>query len=243
MKIVGIESSSTPQGNTAVLVREILSAARGVGAETEEIHLAEWNLGYCTGCFQCTAHGRCPLPDGFEEIRRKVYGADGIVIGSPTYGQRPNALMKNLLDRLGMYTVYTSSLAGKYIVGVSTAGAMGADKVAKDLTGIVNGMFGGGYASGTLGVARGWARVEQMPEALEQARALGRRLVEDISQRRSYPVQRLLDRAVTAFFVRPMIRKNVLDHREEEMKAVYENLVARGLMQPAGPSGSRLQGV
>jgi multimeric flavodoxin WrbA len=239
VKIVGIESSSTPQGNTAVLVREILGAARGAGAETEELHLAEWNLHFCTGCFHCTAHGHCPLPDGFEEIKRKVYAADGLVIGSPTYGQRPNALMKNLLDRLGMYTVYTSSLAGKYIVGVSTAGAMGADKVAKDLTGVVNGMFGGGYATGALGIARGWEKVERMPEALEKARALGRRLVEDIAERRSYPAQRLLDRAITAAFVRPMIRKNVLDHRHGEMRAVYENLVARGLMQPAGPAESR----
>jgi multimeric flavodoxin WrbA len=238
-KIVGIISSPARNGNTAVLVREALRAAVECGAEVEEIFLPALKLQYCTGCYHCMSEGGCPLPDGFEEIRRKLYACDGIVIGSPTYVQKPNAMMKNLFDRLGLFTPYTSSLAGKYVVGISTAEGFGATKVAKELTGIVSGMFGYGCVTGTLGVLRGEGRIEQKPEKLQRARELGRRLVDDIERRRRYPFQALLPRLLTALIARRFILRSVLDNREDRMKTVYENLVARGLIEPSKEYATR----
>ena len=236
-KIVGIISSPSRNGNTAVLVREALRAAAESGAEVGEIFLPEHRLQYCTGCLHCMSAGGCPLPDDFEEIRRTLYACDGIVIGSPTYGQRPNAMMKNLFDRLGMFTLYASSLAGKYVVGISTADGFGASKVAKQVTGIVFGMFGHGYVTGTLGVLRSGKRVEEKPEALQRARELGFKLAADIEHRRRYPFQALLPRMVTALIVRRFILRSILDNSEGCMKAVYENLVARGLIRPVTKAG------
>jgi multimeric flavodoxin WrbA len=231
LKIVGIISSPSRSGNTAVLVREALQAAAECGAEVEEIFLPALKLQYCAGCYHCMSEGGCPQPDGFEEIRRKLYACDGIVIGSPTYVQKPNAMMTNFINRLGLYTPYTSSLAGKYVVGISTAEGYGASKVAKDLTGIVSGMFGFGYVTGTLGVVRGSKRIEDMPEKLQRARELGCKLVSDIERRRRYPFQLLLPRLGTALIARRFILRSILDNREGRMKAVYENLVARGVIQ------------
>lgn len=165
-----------------------------------------------------------------------MYAFDGIVLGSPTYGRQPNAIMKNFFDRLGMFTVYTSSLAGKYVVGISTAGGFGANKVARELADIMFGMFGHGYVAGTLGVLRGWERIEEKPEALLQARDLGRKLVDDIEERRRHPFQALSTKMMTALIVRRFILRNILDNREDRMRAVHENLVARGLIKPAGQS-------
>jgi multimeric flavodoxin WrbA len=237
LKIVGIVSSPSRNGNTAVLVREALQAAAECGAEVEEIFLPALKLNYCAGCYHCMSEGGCPQSDGFEEIRAKLYACDGIVLGSPTYVQKPNAMMVNFINRLGLFTPYTSSLAGKYIVGMSTAEGYGASKVARDLTGIASGMFGFGYVTGTLGVVRGEERIEQKPEALRRARDLGRKLVADIEEGRRYPFQAMLPRAGTALIARRFILRSILTNREGRMKAVYENLVGRGLIRPVAKAG------
>ncbi len=236
VKIVGIISSPSREGNTAVLVREALQAASTQGAEVEEVFLPEHNLRFCQGCSRCLVEGRCPQPDDFEEIRAKVYAADGLILGSPTYGDAPNAIMKNFFDRLGLYTVFTSSLAGKYFVGISTASAMGASGVAKKLTGVVGGPFGAlfarAYVSGSLGVARGGKRVEEKSAALDKARRLGRHLADDIRRGRRYPFQNLVGRAISALLMRSAFEKSIKSFRHREMKAVYESLVRRGLIRP-----------
>ncbi len=56
-RIVGIISSPSRNGNTAVLVREALRAAAEHGAEVEEISLPAHKLHYCTACFHCMSEG------------------------------------------------------------------------------------------------------------------------------------------------------------------------------------------
>ncbi len=243
MKVVGVVGSPSRNGNTAVLVREALRAAAAQGAEVEEIFLPEHNLLFCQGCSRCMTDGRCHLSDDFEEIRSKVYAADGLVLGSPTYGGGPSAIMKNFFDRLGLYTVFTSSLGGKYLVGISTASAMGAGAVAKKLTEVVGGAFGTlfarGYVSGSLGIARGGKRIEEQPKALEKARRLGERLVDDIRRGRRYPLQNLQGRAMSTLFLRPAFERSIKEYRHKEMKAVYESLVRRGLIEAVDAGESR----
>ncbi len=232
MKIVGISSSPSYNGNTAVLVRETLKAAQESGASVEEIFLPRHDLQFCKGCMRCLAEGHCPIPDDLECIRSKLYQCDGIVIGSPAYRMAPNARMKNFFDRFRMYTAYTSSLAGKYVVGISTASAVGANKVARHLTQVVEGIFGSGHVSGTLGVLRGDDRIETKPKALAQARQLGRRLVEDIEKRPTYPFRNIGNRILVTLILRKVMRRNILENKDNEMKAVYENLTTRGLLEP-----------
>jgi multimeric flavodoxin WrbA len=232
VKIVGIFSSPSYNGNTAVLVREALTAAQECSATIEEIFLPGYDLQFCKGCMHCLAEGFCPIPDDLEDIRHSVYDCDGIVIGSPAYRMAPNARMKNFFDRFRMYTAYTSSLAGKHVVGISTASAVGANKVAKHLTEIVEGIFGSGYVSGTLGVHRGDVRIEKKPEALAQARRLGMRLVKDIEKGQTYPFRNLANKILITLILRKVMRRNILENRKNGMKAVYENLTIRGLLKP-----------
>jgi len=242
MKIVGVISSPSRDGNTAVLVRQALKAAAESGADVEEIFLFDLDIRYCTGCSRCMAEGRCWTPDDFESVRETLLDADGLVFGSPTYGLQPNAPMKNLFDRLGMFSVYTSAFADKYVVGISTAGGFGAKRVAKRLTTIVSGMFGSSAVSGTLGVLRGWNRIEEKPEALAKARELGRKLVADIRRGRRYPFRNVFSRLLTALVVRRVARRNVLANRQNRMKAVYENLVSRELIKPVDPQKDKRGG-
>lgn len=163
MQISAVIGSPQRNGNTAVLAHEALSGAceagaeLGVPVEVEEMQLSEYHIEYCRGCMACMRTGRCVIPDDAMVLRDRLYASDGIILVSPSYGIQPTARMKNFMtDRIGMLTVYTSSFAGKYFVGISTAGGIGAPKVARSLAGShVSGFFGRAYSSGSLGVHRG----------------------------------------------------------------------------------------
>jgi len=230
MKVIGIISSPHRDGNTATLVRDALGGARVQGAEIEEIYLPDYDIQYCRGCMSCMARGRCGIADDFEEIREKVYAADGLIIGSPSYGIAPNAIYKNFLDRIGMYSVYTSSMSGKYVAGISTAAAIGAGKVARKLTELADGFFARGYVSGTLGAKAGWEGVRESANIRESAARLGGRVARDIARGRRYPLQGLFKRFLQKIILRRLIKNNILQNRETRMKAVYENLLARHMI-------------
>ena len=230
MNIIGIIGSPRRNGSTATLVRDALRGARENGAETEEIFLPDCRIEYCKGCFTCMAKGRCPIDDDFEEIREKVYGADGVIIGSPSYGIAPTAIYKTFLDRIGMFTVYTSSMGGKYIAGISTSAAMGASQVSRQLTGLADGVFKRGYVSGRLAVNVGWDGVGQDHAARKKAYALGRKVSGDIAAGPRYPFQGILKRMLHRVVLKRVFRNNVLQNKETRMRAVYENLAARDLI-------------
>jgi multimeric flavodoxin WrbA len=240
MKIISVMGSPTKDGNTCVIAREVMRGSSDSGAEVEEIFLGEYNIEFCKGCISrnvknhCMATGSCIINDDLNMLKKKLYNADGIILASPSYGLMETARMKNFIaDRIGMYTVYTSSLAGKYFVGVSTCGGFGAKKVAKTLANhFLAGFHQRSYMTGYIGVAVGNDRIEKKQKELEKAYALGKKLVSDINNGRKYPFQKLFDRLVTSLIIRKVILKNIYRNKDGMMKAVYNNLVDRKLINP-----------
>ncbi len=228
IKIIGIISSPRYRGNTSTLVRQALKGAENNGVEVEEIFLANYNLEFCRGCFGCLERGKCFINDDLEYLRKKLIEANGIIIGSPTYGLEPNAIMKNFVERIGLFAAYTSLLGDKYVVGISTTGAVGARKVAKKLTDITGGFIKMGYISGTMGVALDWDRVQNYPQYMEKAYFLGNSLVEDIKKGKKYRTQRLFKKLLNKLFLKRTMRDNILKHKETRMKGVYHYLVEQG---------------
>jgi multimeric flavodoxin WrbA len=177
--------------------------------------------------------GRCPIDDDFEAVKALLRGADGVILSSPTYGGAPNAIMKNLLDRLGLFERFTSAtFGGKYVVGMSTARSAGdAKKVAKGLASLLtNGVFERGYITGCLGASSGVNGVENDPDVLRTARELGRKLARDIRSGHRYPLQNPATRLMNRFILKPSFSKAILDHREGPVKGVYGNLCQRGML-------------
>jgi multimeric flavodoxin WrbA len=235
INVVGIISSPKHDGNTAALVREALKGAEERGAHVSEIFLAEHGLGFCTGCLQCSARGNCLLPDDFESLRKAVYEADGLIIGSPTYGATFNAILKNFYERLGMYTLLTSSLGGKYVAGISTANGNAAKKTAKEIVRIfMLGIFKRTYITGAFGAATAVKGnrldLRQNAAAMAGARALGAKVAEDIKTQRTYPMQNLLARFLVRQKIRPLMRGYIIRNRDGRERATYENLKIRGLI-------------
>ena len=240
MKVVAVLGSPRKDGNTCVLAREVLRGARNSGAEVEEIFLGDYTIEYCKGCISrniknmCMSTGDCIIKDDAYLLKQKLYASDGIVLASPTYGIMETARMKNfLVDRIGMYTAYTSRLADKYFVGISTCGGIGAKKVAKSLAEFhITGFHKRGYMTGYIGVKLGYERIETKTHVLELAYKLGERLANDIKGKKRYPFQKIMDRVITALVVRRIILKNIYTNKNGIMKAVYEDLVQRNLIKP-----------
>lgn len=239
MKIIAILSSPSKNGNTAVLARAALRGAKRKGADIEEINLIDYNIQFCNGCMMCMKTGKCSINDDFETLKTKIYKADGIILASPTYGRMPNARMKNFFwDRLGMFTVYTSSLGGKYFLGFSAAGGIGAKKVAKFLA--YSGTFGffkKAYASGYLGVLVGskdfksMNRIEDFPDELIKAYKLGEKIVDDFNKKKKYIFQNLIGVITSSLILKRVMKKNLMVNKNGSLKAVYDNLKERGLIK------------
>lgn len=229
IKVVGVISSPRVNGNTATLVREALKGAEKMGAHITEIFLPKYNIEFCKGCLRCVALGKCQISDDHEAQMKLLYEADGIIAGSPNYGFSPNAMMKRFLERLGMLLFLSSAFGGKYIAGISSAGgAGGAKKVAKNLTNLLsNGIFQRGYVSGILGAG---STASKETKTLGKARELGEKIVNDIKKSNNYPFQNIFGRILMKFVMKPIFQKYILNKKESDTKAVYQNLYERGLI-------------
>lgn len=89
-------------GNTLIMVEEFLKGAEEAGAETENIILAEKNIMYCKGKFECwlKAPGKCTLHDDMDNLIPKFMNSDMVVFACPVYFDNVPALLKNFIDRL-----------------------------------------------------------------------------------------------------------------------------------------------
>jgi multimeric flavodoxin WrbA len=130
MKVVAFNGSPHQDGNTAALLCEVLRELEREGIETELIHLIGPISG-CVACFDCfeKRNGRCALDnDMINQCIEKMAGADGIIIGSPTYFADLTPQAKALIDRAGLVGKANDDLfkrkVGAAVVAVRRAGAI-----------------------------------------------------------------------------------------------------------------------
>jgi multimeric flavodoxin WrbA len=101
MKIVILNGSPRPNGNTQILAEEFIRGAREAGHETELIHLREKKIAGCLGCQYCFSHeGECVQKDDMKEVLASLDQADMLVIASPIYWFDLTAQTKAAIDRM-----------------------------------------------------------------------------------------------------------------------------------------------
>jgi Multimeric flavodoxin WrbA len=98
-KILGLVGSPRKNGNTEILVSEVLEGARAAGALTHMIRLADLNIQECDGCHACWITRKCSKNDDMVEIYNKIIQSDILIFGSPIYWYAPTAIMKCFIDR------------------------------------------------------------------------------------------------------------------------------------------------
>lgn len=108
MKVVAFNGSPSKDGNTAILLRKVLSPIARAGIDTEMIQVGGEQIHGCTACYHCfkAKDRRCVIgSDVVNACIAKMIEADGIIMGSPTYFSGMTSEMKALIDRAGLVAV------------------------------------------------------------------------------------------------------------------------------------------
>lgn len=109
IRILGIVGSPRVGGNTEQFVGEALATAKGEGAETELLRLADKEIKPCDACLSCRKTKECHVKDDLKPIFDKMVEADGIILASPVYFSSATPQIKALIDRAG----YLSAAKGR----------------------------------------------------------------------------------------------------------------------------------
>ncbi len=186
MQIIALNGSPRKENSTTKkLVDEVLFGVRNAGAETSYIDLCQYTIGYCTGCGTCYVSGSCVIDDDYQEILERILSADGIILASPNYINQVTAQVKTFLDR-SADAIHCQRFSGMYGCSVSTAGGSGALEVAAYLNRTLNIL--GADTVGGVGVVMAEGE-EAWNRAVQEARKLGKDLVDAIQVRRKFPEQ------------------------------------------------------
>ena len=126
MKVIGIVGSPRKNGNTNILVQQVLEGAAEAGAETRNFFLNEMNYKGCQGCGYCKINDKCKIEDDLTELFDELASADGVVFGSPIYFGQFTGQMRLFIDRC--FSLINADFsprlpAGKKAVIIGTQGA------------------------------------------------------------------------------------------------------------------------
>jgi len=131
VKVVAFNGSARGEGNTAILIRYVLGELRDKGIETEIFNLGGKKIHGCRACRKCfeNADRQCAVKnDVLNECIEKMLGADGIILGSPTYFTDVSTEMKALIDRAGLVAKANGDMfrrkVGAAVIAVRRAGSI-----------------------------------------------------------------------------------------------------------------------
>ena len=99
MKILGIAGSPRRDGNTDLLLAELLKGAAGKGAEVNTIYLNRLKYIPCQHCDACLKEGKCRYQDDMQQVYAELEKADVEVLASPVQFSGPPAAVKAMIDR------------------------------------------------------------------------------------------------------------------------------------------------
>lgn len=181
MRILGIVCSPRQGGNTEILVKEALEAARNAGAETELILVADKRITPCDGCGVCEENGTCRIKDDMQTIYQQLELADGVILGTPVYFANVSAQAKAVIDRT-YALLRLGKLRGKVGGVIVAARRVGAGQVLSLLYTyftaqrmiVAGGAIGYGRKKGEVRKGMGGS---YSLSALEEAKAVGRNVV------------------------------------------------------------------
>ena len=118
MKVLILNGSPHPNGNTSIAVSELTKTFDALGVETGIAQIGQMAIRGCVACNYCKSHGgKCVFDDGVNEIAEKFKEADGLIVATPVYFASANATLVACLDRLFWSTEFDKTMK----VGASVA--------------------------------------------------------------------------------------------------------------------------
>ena len=177
MKVLMLNGSPHPNGNTAAALEEMAKTFRQEGVEVEIIQVSSQPIRGCTGCGQCFRIGKCVFDDLVNEVAAKLEEADGLVLGSPVYYASANATLRAFTQRL-FYSTFKIPKAMKVGASVCVARRGGLSSTYDEMNKFfgISGMpiASGQYWNSLHGAKPGEA--EQDAEGMQGMRTLARNM-------------------------------------------------------------------
>lgn len=124
MRVMAINGSPRKEWNTGILLKKALEGAESKGAETEIIHLYDYNFKGCTSCFACKirggkSYGACGFKDEMTPVYERIKEVDVLILGSPIYFGDVTGELRSFIERLLfpclVYTMPPKTLFSKKI--------------------------------------------------------------------------------------------------------------------------------
>jgi multimeric flavodoxin WrbA len=101
MKVLGINASPRPKGNSSYLMARFMDEMAQKGGDTEVMDAVKLSVNPCIGCGHCETKGVCIFKDDFTHIfLPALIKADIVVISSPVYFYAFPAAAKAMIDRV-----------------------------------------------------------------------------------------------------------------------------------------------
>ena len=119
MKVLMLNGSAKPQGNTYRALYEVGEQLKKEGIDYEIFQIGAAPLRDCIGCGQCTEKGCVFDDDKVNEFVAKAKEADGLVFGTPVYYAHPS---NKLLIPRGTRPCSSSDLIFRLIFPSSASG-------------------------------------------------------------------------------------------------------------------------
>jgi multimeric flavodoxin WrbA len=187
MKILALSFSPRKEGNTMIMLDQVLLGARQEGASTELYSLAGKTVLPCDGCNSCRSTGTCHIKeDDMPVILEKMLEADGLVFGTPIYFYNMTAQGKAVIDRTYSLSKPERSLANKVGGVVAVAGSFGLADAVKDIYFymITRQILPASFVA-VYGGSRG--EIRKREKAMQAGYVLGQQMVHIIEQKFVYP--------------------------------------------------------
>jgi len=126
MKVLMLNGSPRPKGNTSVALGEMERIFQAEGVETELVQVGSREIRGCIACNRCAELGKCVFDDLVNELAPKFEACDGLVVGSPVYYASANATLVGLLTRLFYSTPFDKTMKVGASVVVARRGGLSA---------------------------------------------------------------------------------------------------------------------
>ena len=114
MKILVLNGSPRPNGNTAAMVKTFKEAAEAAGHQVVAFYVCKMNIKGCLACEYChgKGHGTCIQKDDMQEIYSELANTEMIVLAAPIYYHGISGQLKCAIDRFysALYPIAPKSL-------------------------------------------------------------------------------------------------------------------------------------
>lgn len=176
MKVLMINGSPHPKGNTYIALHEMEIVFESEGVEVEILNIGNKDIRGCIACRSCSKTGKCVFDDTVNETAEKFRECDGLVVGSPVYYAPANATLVAFLTRLFYSTHFDKTMKVGALLSPRRRGGLSAtfDELNKFFT--ISGMpvASGQYWDSIHGREQGEAAEDG--EGLQSMRTLARNM-------------------------------------------------------------------